>query len=146
MIRKCSCCKEDKDIKLFNFRNVKKGIRLSYCAECGKEKTKKHYLENKDYYKNKARISNEKYLKVTMGKIFEYFKEHPCIDCSESDPIVLEFDHVKGVKVAEISKLTKNGGSWEKIEAEIGKCEVRCANCHRRRTAKQQGWYSYLKD
>jgi hypothetical protein len=34
------------------------------------------------------------------------------------------------------------GYSWEKIEAEISKCEVRCANCHRKRHAKlRRAWY-----
>jgi hypothetical protein len=34
-----------------------------------------------------------------------------------------------------------SGFSWAAIEAEIEKCEVRCGNCHRRRTAREQGIY-----
>ena len=30
--------------------------------------------------------------------------------------------------------------SWSALELEIAKCDVRCANDHRRRTAAQFGW------
>jgi hypothetical protein len=30
------------------------------------------------------------------------------------------------------------------LKAEIAKCQVRCANCHRRRTAAQFGWWRSL--
>jgi hypothetical protein len=55
------------------------------------------------------------------------------VDCGESDPIVLEFDHVRGVKRGEISRL-KTMVSLETLAEEIAKCDVRCANCHRRKT------------
>jgi hypothetical protein len=68
---------------------------------------------------------------------------HPCIDCGESDPIVLEFDHREGEKkLAAVSTLmTQMKASLKTIKAEIVKCDVRCANCHRRKTAKERGWY-----
>jgi hypothetical protein len=40
-----------------------------------------------------------------------------------------------------VSALVNGKYSWSKILEEIEKCDVRCANCHRRRTAKQLGWY-----
>jgi hypothetical protein len=65
-----------------------------------------------------------------------YFATHPCADCGESDPIVLEFDHL-GDKLFNIGEaLTYR--NWESILAEIEKCEVVCANCHRRRTKRNQ--------
>lgn len=55
-----------------------------------------------------------------------------------SDPIVLEFDHKDGSdKFESITQMIADNASWEKIVAEIEKCDVRCANCHRRRTASQ---------
>lgn len=72
-----------------------------------------------------------------MEFVTEYFMHHPCEDCGIADPIVLDFDHVRGDKRHNVSKLAKDGYSWEAIMAEIAKCDVVCSNCHRRRTAKR---------
>ncbi|HUQ34490.1 MAG TPA: hypothetical protein VM095_20380 [Pyrinomonadaceae bacterium] len=74
---------------------------------------------------------------VLNEKIYEYLEGHPCVDCGESDPIVLEFDHVRGKKSYAVSSLGWRLVSWDSVMKEIAKCDVRCANCHRRRTAEQ---------
>jgi hypothetical protein len=71
-----------------------------------------------------------------------YLREHPCVDCGEPDLVVLQFDHVMGEKVANISLLVRRLVSWQKIMDEIAKCEVRCANCHARKTAASHGWWN----
>ena len=73
--------------------------------------------------------------------IFEYLQGHPCVDCGEADPLVLEFDHVRGVKSGNISQMMAYCVSEARLLEEIAKCEVRCANCHRRVTAIRGGWY-----
>jgi len=81
--------------------------------------------------KRKSRARNRKF-------IYEYLSVHPCVDCKEPDPVVLEFDHVRGQKVDTISNLAfRYTSSLKRIKLEIKKCEVRCANCHRRRHAKE---------
>lgn len=104
-------------------------------AICKRDKARWKGREAEHYAKKKARRE------VTIAKVWEYLSLHPCIDCSEADPIVLEFDHVRGEKVMEISDMLSKGFGWGRISEEIVKCEVRCANCHRRRTAIQQGWH-----
>ena len=66
-----------------------------------------------------------------------YFVVHPCVDCGERDPVVLEFDHLRDKRLAISSQL--HGRNWQTILDEIEKCEVLCANCHRRRTARRRG-------
>jgi hypothetical protein len=88
--------------------------------------------------------------KRVMGEyrvlVRQYLKEHPCVDCGETDLLVLEFDHIRGEKKSEISTLVHNTLSWEKVLEEIGKCEVRCANCHKRKTAAQFAWWKAVTD
>jgi hypothetical protein len=68
----------------------------------------------------------------------KYLETHPCIDCGEDDPIVLEFDHVRGEKKFNIADVTRNAVGRRTLEKEIEKCEVRCANCHRRKTKRER--------
>jgi hypothetical protein len=85
---------------------------------------------------------NVKYLRQY---VFDYYKTHGCIDCGETDPIVLEFDHVTGDNVSNIAFMVHSNTSISTLVEEIEKCVVRCANCHRRKTAKDQNWYKDLK-
>lgn len=80
-------------------------------------------------------------LKAARKWYLEYLRTHPCVVCGEPDPVVLEFDHVRGEKRAEVSALLMKITNWKAVLAEIEKCDVVCANCHRRRTAKKQKWY-----
>lgn len=76
--------------------------------------------------------------------VMNYLQNNGCVDCGEKDPTVLDFDHVRGVKFKNISKMIQDNNSMKRIQEEIAKCEVRCANCHRRKTSKQFQWYSYI--
>ena len=68
----------------------------------------------------------------------DYLKEHPCIDCGNSDIRVLEFDHVRGDKLGHISHAVKCAWKLTKLKEEIDKCEVRCCNCHRIKTIERR--------
>jgi hypothetical protein len=74
---------------------------------------------------------------VRTRYLIEYFRNHPCNDCGETDPVVLEFDHLND-KSFDIGQALPYR-NWQSILDEIGKCEVVCANCHRRRTAQRKG-------
>lgn len=110
----------------------------SYCRSCALESRKTSYKKNP--------INGRKYDKERKKKlqqlVWDYLEDHPCVDCRESDPVVLQFDHVRGTKIAEVSSLLSWRYSWEKIKKEMRKCEIRCANCRTRKTAKDRNWFN----
>lgn len=86
-------------------------------------------------------MNQRRYHARNQAFICEYLATHPCVDCGERDPVVLEFDHVRGEKEWEVAHMVRCAYPIARIKAELLKCEVRCANCHRRKTAQQFGWY-----
>lgn len=104
-----------------------------------KEASRRHYLLNKEKMKKRARAWTDERNAKNKEIVKQYLLAHPCVDCGEKDIIVLEFDHLRD-KVLPIAEILKNGWREERLMNEINKCEVRCANCHRRKTARQLGW------
>ena len=64
------------------------------------------------------------------------------MECRERDTAVLDFDHL-GEKSANVSRLVWEGAARHRLHEEMAKCVVRCANCHRRRTAEARGWFRF---
>lgn len=60
------------------------------------------------------------------------------MDCGERDPVVLQSDHLRD-KRENVAYMVRAGFRWETIVEEIAKCEVRCANCHTTKTARDLG-------
>lgn len=128
----CPACKTTKSRSLFGFNANKKDGLQSTCKSCRVEYVRGWYLKNKKLHMKRVFLWNKKRHREIRDFIFNYFKHHPCVDCGESDPIVLEFDHVNGKKDFNISDASHC--SQQKLEKEMEKCEVRCCNCHRRIT------------
>lgn len=64
-------------------------------------------------------------------------KDSPCVDCDVQYPsYVMDFDHVRGEKLFDIGHSAINRGLKATL-AEIAKCEVVCANCHRERSHRR---------
>jgi protein-arginine kinase activator protein McsA len=140
-MRICVLCKLNRPIEDFSYKSRSRNTRSSYCKECNRTYQRHHYLVNHSEY----RIKRDAYRHVTRDKnrssLLAHLTSHPCVDCGEQDPRVLEFDHISGEKLESISQLMADSYSWTTISREIEKCEVRCANCHKRRTGSQFGWY-----
>ncbi len=120
MIKLCSKCKENK-------QHTPKG---KMCQDCNKEYQQIHYVKNKAKYLDKAYSNRSNKIQF----VWAILSQSICLDCGETDPIVLEFDHVRGIKEGNVTDLARNQASTKRILEEIEKCEIVCANCHKRRT------------
>jgi chorismate-pyruvate lyase len=110
-----------------------------HCRECSRKYIREHYRNNKKYYIDKAHKRNIEIRQKSLSYIGSFLRSHRCVDCGETDILVLEFDHkTRSDKYKEISRLIKTRGSLKRLVEEMSKCEVRCANCHRRKSAKEE--------
>jgi hypothetical protein len=108
---------------------------LVRCIGCHRIKTNLAYRDSKKNGTKQVQFINQ------------YLSTAKCMDCNISNPLLLEFDHVRGVKNHNVSTLVRNGYSIQKIQEEIDKCEVVCCKCHRTRTATRGNWsvLNYIK-
>lgn len=140
----CTKCNTPNDIEQFSFKSIKKNLRHSWCKTCAATEKTAWYQRNRRAHILKNRARGEEYRKQNELNLINYLEQHPCIDCGEECILVLEFDHEKQEdKIDSISQLLTNRCSWKTILKEIEKCSVRCANCHRKKTAKQSNNYKY---
>ena len=142
-MKRCGKCGEIKSIEDFARKEGSQRTFNSYCKSCQRDFSRAHYLANKEKHNKRRYINQRRYLLRNRLFIREYLLGHPCVDCGEADPVVLEFDHVAGEKEWEICHMVRCSYPLARIQAELLKCVVRCANCHRRKTAAQFGWYRY---
>ena len=133
--KKCPKC--EKTLNVSSFGKKRNGLQ-PFCKECNKAYHKEHYQKNKKKYIKKAAEYKFKFRE-------EFFKKYlygKTCKCGESRMECLEFHHRDSKnKTDNISTLLETC-SIKKVEKEIEKCEIMCANCHRVETAKQYGWYS----
>jgi NAD-dependent dihydropyrimidine dehydrogenase PreA subunit len=88
------------------------------------------YLRNKERYKKRDNERKE----AVRAQVNKLKSTTPCFDCAKMHPYyVMQFDHVRGEKLGEVSKFFANR-QYQKMWDEIEKCELVCANCHATRT------------
>ena len=136
-MKQCGRCGVEKPIFEFAWKHKTKGWRKSCCKACLRANGKSHYEANKPAYlaRSGERTRILRWERAVL--LAEYFKSHPCVDCGKTDRMVLEFDHLRDKSFTISTQLAYRSG--QSILEEIGKCEVVCANCHRRRTARRAG-------
>lgn len=109
----CSKCGKELPIDQFYWKDKKAGRRRSECRNCHNNYVKIKYKERKDNLIN---------LKGEQG----------CAKCGEKRGYLLDYHHLDpSQKEYTISRLTAGQCSAEKLEKELSKCIILCANCHR---------------
>ncbi|MFD1646909.1 homing endonuclease associated repeat-containing protein [Haloarchaeobius litoreus] len=86
------------------------------------------------YYKNRQQEIEKKDRRRAELRswLHEYkLQQCACVRCGEGDPACLDFHHT-GEKEMGIAEMVMYGYSRESILEEIERCEVLCANCHRK--------------
>lgn len=137
--RLCGVCAQREDDEFTKHKRERRTAVDGLCVDCNARIGVEDYLRCQDcLYARTLRYREKYHQRPAFVYAKEFLETHPCTDCGERDTIVLEFDHVRGRKLFGISYL-KRMGSLEQMVIEIAKCEVVCANCHKRRTHARGG-------
>lgn len=142
LTRLCKDCGQTYALINFPPNRRNRSGRAVRCWACQRAYNRNWYHKHAQGLKHRKKKANAKNYQARKLQVFAYLNGKSCIDCGETDPVVLEFDHRDGEsKEFDVA----NAGSYSKarVAAELAKCDVRCANCHRRKTAAQFGYYKY---
>jgi hypothetical protein len=131
-LRHCSRCGHDLPIECFN--RYRDGLQW-WCRTCFAA----YFRDRGDTHRRQSYAAKLARQQALRARVLDHLRQHPCVDCGEPDPVVLEFDHL-GTKVASISALMSDTASRTVLDAEMAGFDVVCTNCHRRRTATRAGW------
>jgi hypothetical protein len=139
MRKTCNTCGLSKDLEDFSKKEKSKDGRQGKCKACASDYGTGYYAKNSEEIKERTAPRRDRQKELLRQAAHDYLGCHPCVDCSESDIVVLEFDHLNN-KSYNISDIIRMGMSLDSLYEELAKCVVRCANCHKRKTAKDQKW------
>lgn len=150
-MKRCPTCGLDKPLVDFAANAGRRDGRQAHCRPCYAAYQRDYYRRrtaSDPEYRDRQRLLRERrreqLKRDNRRRLWDYLSAHPCVDCGERDPVVLEFDHreASGKSFAVGDAIFWK--PWDEVDRELGTCDVRCANCHRRRTAQQRGFYAYL--
>ena len=133
-MKTCARCKIIKSTDEFNICPSRYDGLSTYCTPCNKEYINEHYQKNKATRQQQIYLYKETQKELVRDWLWSYLLEHPCVVCGESDPIVLEFDHLMNKKF-HIADAVRGTRPLTAVQKEVSKCQVLCANCHRRKTS-----------
>lgn len=142
----CSKCDIAKDESEYFVKDGVAGRLHAQCKLCYKEHRKtyhaEHYRKYHEQYLKRAKKRRDVLRLEFRDNMLKYLSGKHCKICSEADIRTFEFDHIEpSSKKFNISQAVRLGYNWRDVEKEILKCRILCANCHKKHTAEQHGWY-----
>jgi len=118
-LERCTRCGAWKDEEEFPWRWKALGRRHSACKACYKPLKDEWYKKNKVKHVQTVTRRKSAQREAARQYVWGYLQTHPCVECGEADPLVLEFDHVRRNKKAEISRLVADGLSIKTLPVEF---------------------------
>lgn len=120
-------------VTMFGWRDRPAGLRRGRCSDCVAGVKRTWYESRRRLHREENRLARRRRYEVNSA-IIAAAKDVPCTDCGKRfAPEQLDFDHVSGQKSFNIGA-SRHQVSESRLRAEIAKCEVVCAVCHRIRT------------
>ncbi|MCW2606152.1 MAG: hypothetical protein JWO60_845 [Frankiales bacterium] len=130
----CTGCKQSRPSADFSRSARSKDGLQARCRRCARD----WYVANRETHKANTARRTRDLRDEYHRRLLAYLDGQACVECGEDDVVVLEFDHREATgKVREVARLISDLVASAKVEAEMAKCDVCCANCHRRRTAER---------
>lgn len=125
-LKACSGCNTVKPVTEFH-KHRQRGYQAQ-CKACRKEQSRRSYAADPSSYARR----NAEYRDGIRDWLRQFKETLRCSRCDTTDSRVLEFHHRNpSEKSFNIGDVTRRGVSIARIRAEILKCDVMCANCHR---------------
>ena len=90
--QKCYRCGTVKRAAEFAWRRRARNQRDSFCRPCRSAYKHEHYTANRQRYVDQAGVRKRRLFLERTTYLIDLFATHPCVDCGESDPVVLEFE------------------------------------------------------
>jgi hypothetical protein len=134
-VKRCSRCRETKPYSGFHKNSARRDGFQNYCKSC------RVVVDHDEYQRTRGQKPPQRLWERGRAEWLLSLKAgHPCTDCGRVyRPQVMQWDHLPGTeKLGDVS--TFKGRSRQEVLAEIGKCQLVCANCHAIRTFERAGW------
>ena len=129
---------------MLNESRIRKEATLTkfLCRFCHRLETRDEYVAAAAFRRlcqgNRYAASYKRHDQFTAHVLRRKLEHAVCTDCPRKvmaeTACGFDYDHVRGKKVCSVSSMCISRYELSEVDLEIAKCEMRCANCHRKVT------------